>query len=193
MGILGWVVYPALTPDRVVIRVDDNIVRYLRVVKRGNTLQIGLVPNPPNIRSATLEAEVTMPALSGLDLSGASHATITGFQSAQALVVDLSGSGHLQGDIGADNVTFDLSGSSEVILTGSAENVTIEASGSSEVNLAGFPVVDANVDLNGGSEATVNPSGRLDVDASGSSHVTYLGSPTLGKMDTSGSSSIERN
>ena len=114
-----------------------------------------------------------MPELIGLDISGAGDVTITGLNSAQALVVDASGASHLQGDIEAGNVTFNLYGSSEV-------------------DLAGFPVVDANVNLNGGSEATVNPSGRLDVDASGASHVTYLGSPTLGKMDTSGASSIEQ-
>jgi ABC-type ATPase involved in cell division len=103
-------------------------------------------------RLGIAQAEVTMPELTGLELSGGSHATITGFESAQALVVDASGASHLQGDIKAGDASFDLSG---------------------------------------GSEATVNPGGRLDVDASGASHVTYLGSPTLGKMDTSGSSSIE--
>jgi hypothetical protein len=175
---------------RVVIHADDNLVEYLRVVKAGNTLQIGLKPGHPDIRSATLQAEVTMPDLAGLDMSGSSHVTITGFESAQALVVDASGASHLQGDVEAGDVTFDLSGSSKVILTGSAQSVTLEASGSSEIDLTDFPVVDANVNLSGGSEATVNPSGRLDVDVSGASHFYYLGSPTLGKMDTSGSSSI---
>ena len=77
-----------------------------------------------------------------------------------------------------------------MILTGSAQSVTLEASGSSEIDLADFPVVDANVNLSGGSEATVNPSGRLDVDVSGASHLYYLGSPTLGRVQTSGGSSV---
>jgi hypothetical protein len=176
----------------VVVRADDNLVEYLQVVKRGNTLQIGLVPNPPTIRSATLQAEVTMPELTELDISGAGDATITGFQSAQALVVDASGASHLQGDIEADTVSLNLGGSSEVILTGSAENVTVKASGSSEADLSAFPVVDASVEAGGRSQVTVNPSGRLDVDASNGANVTYLGSPTLGKMDTSGSASVEQ-
>ena len=176
----------------VVVRADDNLVEYLRVIKEGNTLQIGLVPNPPNIRSATLQAEVTMPELTGLDMRGASHVTITGFKSAQALAANVSGASHLQGDIEAGNVTFNVDGNSEVILTGSAQNVMIEAEGSSEVDLTDFPVVDANVKAGGKSQVTVNVSGRLDVDASNASHVTYLGSPTLGKMDTSGSASIEQ-
>jgi hypothetical protein len=36
----------------------------------------------------------------------------------------------------------------------------------------------------------VNPSGTLNVDASGGSHVSYVGSPTLGTIDKSGSSSV---
>ncbi len=177
---------------RVVVRIDDNLARYLQVVKLGDTLQIGFKSNTPVIRNATLQAEISMPKLAGLDMSGSSHVTITGFTSAQAFVADLSGSSDLRGEIEAGDATFDLSGSSEVILTGSAQNVIIEASGSSEIDLTDFPVVDANLNLSSSSEATVNASGRLDVDASSASHVYYLGSPTLGKMDTSGAASIEK-
>jgi hypothetical protein len=61
---------------------------------------------------------------------------------------------------------------------------------SSDVNLTDFPVADADVNVSGSSEATVNPSGRLDVDASGASNVYYLDSPTFGVIDTSGSSTV---
>jgi hypothetical protein len=174
----------------VVIRVDDNLVEYLQVVKEGNTLQIGLKPNHPEIRRATLEAEVTMPELTGLDLTGASHVAITGFKSAQALVVAASGASHLRGDIEAGDLTFSLDGGSEVILTGSAENATIKALGSGEIDLSAFSVVDANVEAGGASQVTVNVSGRLDVNASNASHVYYLGSPTLGTIKESGGAEV---
>jgi hypothetical protein len=177
----------------VVIRIDDNLVQYLQVVKQGNTLKIGLKPGRRyNIRNAKMEAEVTMPELTGLHLSGASHGTITGFKSTKALDVDVSGASFLRGDIEAGDARFDVSGASQVTLTGSAQDVTIDASGASIVKLADFPVADASVEASGASSVTVNPSGKLDVDASGASHVYYLGSPTLGKVDTSGASSINR-
>ena len=176
----------------VIIRVDDNLVEHLQVVKQGSTLKIGLKPNSPDIRSATLQAEITMPELTRLDMSGSSHATIIGFKSAQALVVDASGASHLQGDIEADTVSFNLGGSSEVILTGSAQNLIMEeASGSSDVDLTDFPVVDASVKAGGKSQVTVNVSGRLDIDASNGANVYYLGDPTLGTIDTSGSATVE--
>ena len=177
----------------VVVRVDDNIVEHLQVVKQGSTLKIGLKPGRSyTMLRATMQATVTMPELTGLDLSGASHVTITGFKSTKALDVDSSGASHLRGDIEAGNVSFDVSGASHVTLSGSAEDVAIDASGASHVDLAGFPVNDANVKASGASHVTVKPSGRLDVEASGASDVYYLGSPALGKVDTSGASSVER-
>ena len=98
----------------------------------------------------------------------------------------------MHGDIEAGDASFDLSGSSDATLTGSGQDVTIDVSGASKIDLAEFPVADAKVDASGASQVTVNPSGRLDVNASGASHVYYLGSPSLGTIDTSGSSTVER-
>jgi hypothetical protein len=174
----------------VVVSIDDNLVQYLRVEKQGSTLKIGL--DPGRLYLATrATAEVTMPELTGLALSGASHGAVTGFTSANALEVDVSGASHLSGDVEAGDARLDVSGASHATLSGSGQDVTIDASGASHVDLADFPVADAQVEASSASHVTVNPSGRLDVDASGASHVTYLGRPTLGSIDTSGGSSVE--
>jgi len=176
----------------VVIRADDNLVEHLQVVKQGSTLKIGLKPNRDyTIINATMEAEVTMPELVGLDLSGSSDANVSGFESTKSLLVDLSGNSALLGDIQAGDTRFDVSGNSSVTLSGSAGDLTIDASGNSEVDLSDFPVSDANVDTGGASVVTVNLSGRLNADASGKSNIYYLGDPTLGTIDTSGSSTIQ--
>ena len=176
----------------VVIRVDDNLVEHLQVVKEGSTLKIGLKPNRDyTIRNATMEAQVIMPELTRLDLNSSSHATITGFKSTKDLSIGLSSSSSLQGDIEAGDVSFDISSSSDVTLNGSGQNGTINASSSSTIDLSGFPVVDAVINASSSSTATVNVSGRLDVDASSSSNVYYLGNPTLGEIDTSSGSFAE--
>ena len=175
----------------VIIRVDDNLVEQLQVEKFGSTLKIGLEPAVSIVSNATLEAEITMPELTGLDLSGASNATISGFKSTKNLTVDLSGASSLVGDIGAGDISIDLSGSSNANLTGSGGNLTLDASGSSDVDLSDFPVADAEIDASGASTVTVNASGRLDVEASGASNVTYLGEPSMGTIETSGASSVE--
>ncbi len=175
----------------VIIRVDDNLVEQLQVEKFGSTLKIGLKSDVSIVSNATLEAEITMPQLTGLDLSGASNATISGFKSTKNLTVDLSGASSLRGDIEAGDTSFDLSGSSNANLTGSGGNLTLDASGSSDVDLSDFPVADAEIEASGASTVTVKPSGRLDVNASGASDVYYLGNPSMGAIDTSGASSVE--
>ena len=176
----------------VVIRADDNLVEYLQVVKQGGTLKIGLDPNRDyTIRNATMEADVTMPELTGLDLSSSSHATITGFKSTKALSVDLSSSSSLEGDIETGDVSIDLSSSSEMRLTGSGGDAIIDISSSSELDLSEFAVENASVNASSSSTVTVNASGRLDVDASSSSDVYYLENPTLGEIDTTSGSSVE--
>jgi hypothetical protein len=107
------------------------------------------------------------------------------------LVVDISGNSNLQGGIQAGDARIDTSGNSLVTLSGSAGEITVDASGSSQVDLADFTASNGSVNASGGSTVTVNLSGRLDVDASGSSDVYYLGEPELGRMETSGSSSIQ--
>lgn len=174
----------------VIVRVDDNLLQYLEVVKQGSTLKIGLTTDRI-VRDATLEAEVTLPELAALDLSGACQATITGFQSANPFDADVSGASDLRGNIEAGDARFDVSGASQVTLRGSAGDVTVDASGASSVDLADFPLANANVKAGGASEVTVNASGMLDVDASGASNVYYAGSPTLGTIDTTGASNVE--
>lgn len=168
----------------VVIQADDNLVRYVRVIKSGTTLEIGLQPRwNYSIEEATLRAEVTMPELTGIDLRGACHATMYGFKSAHDLGLNVSAASHLQGNVDVADVRLDVTAASDVTLTGSAQNAVVNAWMASHVDLAALEVTDATVHAHGASHVTVNPSGRLDVMASTASHVRYLGYPTLGNVN----------
>ena len=156
----------------VVVRVDEKLEEYLRVQVAGQTLEVGMTPNLSILGTATRQVEITMPELTGLELSGATQGTISGFDSTADLTVEVSGASKLDGDIQAGDCSFDVSGASTVDLSGSGEGLVLDASGAST--------------------AKVNVSGRLDAEASGASHVVYLGNPTLGRIDSSGASSIEQ-
>lgn len=193
------------------IHVDDNLFDYLDINKRGDTLHIGLKPNQ-SYANITPKATINLPDLHKLRLSGASKANVRGFSSSHSMDFDLSGASHMDissiktGDThfelsGASHVSgsiemadgrFDLSGASSIDLEGSGDDVSIEASGASHVELADLSVTDAMVNLSGASRATINSSGRLDCDLSGASTLSYIGNPTLGKMETSGGSTIRQ-
>jgi hypothetical protein len=178
---------------RVVVRIDDNLLDELLLEKQGSTLKIGLRPPPGiNVNRFTGEAEVTMPQLTGLELSGACQGTITGFASGEPVRMKVSGASQLRGDIEAGDARFDVSGASQMTLSGSGDDLTLEASGASIADLSGFSVDDADIDASGASRVTVDVSGTLDVNGSGSSLVTYLGSPRMGRIDLSWKSSVKQ-
>jgi hypothetical protein len=192
----GWAFHLEITQGetfKVLVRVDDNLLEHVQVSKESGTLFVGLKEDSRqlNIKDATLEATITMPALTGLELSGASRANISGFESTSSFDVVLSGASRLSGEIDCGDATFEASGASHVRLVGTGENLRIDASGASNGDLDDFEGVDVVVVASGGSTVTVFASGRLDAEASGASDVFYRGGPTLGSIQASGGSSID--
>jgi hypothetical protein len=190
---------------------DDNLANYLLISKDGSTLKLELKPGY-QYTNVTLRAVVTMPRLSRLSLTGATRGTASGF-SGDGLKLEVSGAsradldkmavGSLDAEVsGASfaggavtaggNARLEASGASTVEFTGKAQDATVDASGASHANLAGFAVRNADVNLSGASTGSVNPSGTLSGDISGASHLDYSGTPTLGKISTTGSSSISK-
>ncbi len=153
------------------VTVDDNVVDKLRVTKEGDTLSIALDPGIYTFMS--LSAVVTMPDIEGLELSGGSRGSISGF-------------------VGLASLDLELSGGSHVDAEGSAIDLTVDASGGSTLDLENFPVHDADVVFSGGSSGTISLDGNLDADASGGSRLWYIGSPTLGDIDTSGGATVQK-
>ena len=196
---------------RVSITLDDNVWDRLEANQEGDTLRVGL-KQPSLYIHVTQKVDITAPALEALSLSGASKGTASGFSSAQPLAanvsgassldidnvragdaeLDVSGASRLTGSVGIQDGELKVSGASTVDLEGSGANVDIEASGASHANLADFAVADAGVTLSGASSATVNASGRLDVNVSGASRLEYIGNPTLGSVEVSGASTIKK-
>ena len=192
------------------ITADDNLFDYIQVSKHGSTLKIGVKPAVV-FRSATYRAEITMPQLLSLELSGATQGVVTGFESMEDLDIEVSGASSLDLDgIMAGNMTFDISGASQVIgevdandvefgvsgastvrLQGTAADMELDLSGASNAELENIPVNDADVNLSGTSRATVDVDGRLDVNLSGASKLTYAGNPTIGNVDISGASTMK--
>ncbi len=198
---------------RVSVTADDNLFDYIQVSKEGETLKIGLKLLPLRPLFTTLRAEISMPRIYDLDLSGATKGTISGFSSTENLDIEVSGASSLNlvemaagdvefelsgasrasGDITASgDARLNLSGASSVQLQGSADDLIIDASGASRAELDNFPVENADVELSGASGATVNLDGILDADLSGASRLSYIGEPTMGDIDTSGGSTLSK-
>ncbi len=193
------------------VSVDDNLVEdYLEVEMEGDTLRIGLTSRR-TYAGVTAVATVTLPALEGVEASGAASVEASGFASGDPLSVELSGASSLTlagvsagdvtveasgasrtaGELEAQALAGGVSGASAVELRGSAGSVRLGASGGSRLELSALEAGDADLDLSGGSLAQVSVTGTLDADLSGGSRLVYTGSPRLGDVTTSGGSVVE--
>jgi hypothetical protein len=207
----------SIVPDSVfsvTVTCDDNIVTYLNVYQQDDRINFGL-SGMNNYSSVTLNAEVHMPGVTSLELSGASDARIqSGFSSTLPVAVIASGastvdvlglaSGPLSVEMSggsqmtvssltATSLTAELSGGSSLSAAGSASSESITASGGSSAYLLNLLSDAAGVELSGGSEAWINAgSGLITLRASGGSVLYYTGTPLFNLVELSGGSEIRR-
>jgi hypothetical protein len=199
----------------ITIEAQEQLFENLNVVKTGDTLEINLKWAWGDWVSSwgfkRAKARITMPDLTGLNLSGASKGSITGFKSAHdadilvsgasTLKMDIeaagtelvvSGASRIDGSVKATNLRMEISGASRVTLSGSADDLIVEASGASTVALEGLPAQDIDIELSGASRGTVSPGNTMKVNLSGASNLTYMGNPELEAIEISGASTIHK-
>jgi hypothetical protein len=173
---------PSLT-----VTADDNLWDHLNAEVRDGVLHLDTKPG--SYRNAHFRAKIVTTKLDALTLSGASRAALHGIdQKSAPLGISLSGASDVEGDVRAGDLTLGLSGASHATLTGSADALHIDASGASHASLEKLTGNTAQANLSGASDVTVNASKNLDYDLSGASHLSYAGSPTIDRAQTSGAS-----
>ena len=176
------------------VEVDHNLRDHLEVEVRNGELRIGLDGRARARGDVVRRVRITMPALSGLDVSGASRVALQGFDDpGGALDASLSGASELRGDLVTADLRATLSGASNLQLVGSAESAALDLSGASRARLGAFEAVSLEAALAGASNADVAVSERLGpLRLSGASSLHYAGDPIVANVQTSGASTIGR-
>ena len=177
------------SPESATLRVDDNLLDVADVGVHDGTLRIGLRFGT-EVTHATLEVDVTVPALERVTASGASQVRVDGRNEVERVDLVLSGTSELTGDLEVGRGHLELSGTSTATLSGGAGTLDVTVSGASHLYADELSVGDLTIDASGASAADVAVSGRLSAGASGASMVRYAGSPDVERSTTSGASSV---
>ena len=173
----------------VVIRVDEGHKDALDVSVTGDTLHVGL-QSGTSVRDATLEADVTVPALSRIDTSGASQVHLSDEIDADSLELVVSGASTLDGAVEISEGRLDVSGASRANLEGSAVRLDLSVAGASSVRGVAFKAQSLTATLSGASSVELTVTDSLSAEASGASSLRYKGSPQITRQEVSGLSSI---
>lgn len=155
--------------QRVEVSGDDNIVPKVTTKVSGGELdvEIGAGMVRPKL---DMKIEVWVPALTGLEASGAADITVEGLH--------------------GERFDLDLSGASETTLRGEVDLFEVDLSGASDLDARDLHAKIVELELSGAGDAEVWASDRLDADVSGAGDVRYFGDPKEVKQDVSGAGSI---
>ena len=193
---VGWAFEVTVTQSSsysVVISADEKIFDNIEVTQTGNTLIIGQKSGTIDLGGLVRKAEISMPDLNKLILSGATRGTAEGFSNSNTFVLGLSGASSLEmTNIKVGDAEIEVSGASTLNAVGTAGDLVALIEGASNVDLTDFPVNDADVNLSGASRATINLDGRLDAELSGASNLEYIGDPTMGDINVSGAATLNK-
>ena len=174
---------------------DQKDFEHLKVEKKGNTLSFNIKNSIFSFfghRHNRIEVNIKMPSLTGLDLSGGSLGNITMDVPSKNFRAVLSGGADLNGNLNCANIHLELSGGSKIEISGKGNDINLEGSGGSIFKLKEFSVDNVNVDLSGGTHATVTMNGTLNTQQNGGSRLVYYGNAKLGDTDFSGGSGVTK-
>jgi hypothetical protein len=176
------------------VSADTNLIDRVQVTLVDGTLRFDLQAafSGSNPEQERIRATVVMPDLRRVGFSGASTASLSGFDSALPFSAVLSGVVLLSGTLTAGDTDLTALGVSRARLAGAGQALTLVADGVTDVDLGGYAVGDANLVARGVSTVQVRPAGRLDVDAAGVSKVLFFGNPTPGNIVAAGLSKVTR-
>ena len=172
------------------VTADDNVMEYVSVQQNGSQLKLGL-SQPLRLQGVTLRAEITVPTLRSVDVGGASQVRINGIECSE-LELDLSGASQIQGQLFASDLHVDLSGASKVQLSGQCDHLAVDASGASSANLEELVSESSSIDASGASQVHIHTRGELIADVSGASKLTHNQEAEIGRVETSGASSMSQ-
>jgi len=147
------------------ITAEEGVLARIRSEVQGDRLVIEA--NGSISTSRRIEVRVTLPELSGIELSGGAEGSASG--------------------VAADTFEVNVSGGSQATVSGTAGSIDIAASGGSQAHLRGLSAGSAHVDASGGSRAELSATDAVSGTASGGSTVDLWGGASLA-VDTSGGS-----
>jgi hypothetical protein len=173
------------------ITADDNIFDYLEITQEGNTLKVRL-KGGDNYINKSLKARISMPEILGINLSDGSDAIISGFNSSNTFSATLSDGSKLEGEIITGDIGFSLSDGSDVTLSGSGRDLMARSMDGSTLTLENFPVINADVNISSGGNATLNLSGTLNTNLTAGSKIIYSGDPKMGEISLSAGSVLKK-
>ncbi|MFY0591255.1 head GIN domain-containing protein [Roseivirga sp.] len=179
--------------NEVVLEGDDRVLDRVETEVRGSKLSIGMESSRSwrSRSNGRVNVYITIKELNGVSISGSGDVIGQSLFKADDFYVSISGSGDMELEVDAKNISARISGSGNIELSGSAEYAKLGMSGSGKYLAEDLKVDDYEITISGSGRSSVNAQENLDVRISGSGSVYYKGRPAV-NSSVAGSGKVRR-
>jgi len=196
MSVDGTVYIKMGDKNEVILEGSSSDLEKIETNVRGGRLKIGTEGNGRWWKSwrdsPKIDVYITVKEINGLYVSSSGDIVSQGTLKSDDFETSVSGSGGIEVEVDARNVSSKISGSGSIELSGGASDARLSISGSGKYYAEDLRVDDYTISISGSGRATVNLEGELDVRISGSGNVYYKGNPSGVNSSTSGSGKVRR-
>ena len=160
----------------------ENIIKHIKTKTENNTLYISSdLDETWEIDCEGVTAEITLPALTALSLTGAPDANIHGNIAGPGFQLDISGASNVVIDnINVDSFSSSVSGAADIeVKAGTVKTADYEVSGAGKIKAFPLQTTETSASISGAGESEVSASGKLTASISGAGIIRYKGHPAI--------------
>ncbi|SMD32204.1 phage shock protein C (PspC) family protein [Reichenbachiella faecimaris] len=175
----------------------ERYKRDVLIKKYGNVLEIDMTGRKWDLLKdldddLRLDVFITMPGLERINSKGLSYFEIKDFE-VDDLDIDLGGASSAEMNLDAKELKIYLNGASSLELEGLSDYLEVDVSGASTLKAYEHQTKTAEVSASGASNAKINASKRLTVDANGLSTVRYKGDADVNVINEDELSTVRKS
>lgn len=108
-----------------------------------------------------------------------------------AMKLTINGNGRVDINVQAEEMDIDINGRGNIELGGAAEAFSVEINGQADIDALSFVAQEAEIEINGIGDVSLEVAKNLDIEINGFGNVKYIGDPDL-SQEINGSGEIER-
>lgn len=174
------------------VSAEENLMEYIITEVKNGELKIGTKKGYSIRSTEKIEVLVNYKDIDGIYMSGSGKLTSNNPIKSSNFDMAVSGSGHIDIEVDANQVNAKVSGSGSVNLEGETDEMSCSISGSGNINGYDLNVNKVTAKISGSGSAKLHVEEEIHATTSGSGNVRYTGNPTIIKAKSSGSGSVKK-
>jgi len=170
----------------------ENILKHIKTKIENNTLRIYTdLDETWTLSDDDITAQITMPSITSLSLSGSPDAEVNGNITGSDFKVDISGASNVKIDnVNVDNFSVIVSGAGDVAVKGGAvKHASYEINGAGDLKAFPLQADETSATISGAGTSKVTALQKLTANINGAGTIKYKGHPVVTK-DVSGIGTI---